>query len=136
MIKYTQRIYKIKYEKFVELFDDRFKKIESVHSNLKYQSKLNLKLNLRGEINIEFPIIISIKKQGLITEINLLVKPLKVILISFFTALFVSVIFILTQKNVYSIIFGSIVWLIVYLMLKFQIELQLEKYFKNLRANC
>ena len=131
-MKYTKKIAKPDYYELIDLFDDRFEKVEIKTSHLKYRTVIRLKINLRFEMNVNFHSYLTLIKDGVLTKVKITINNKKIILGSILMFSFTTIFIYLIHPTLSSLLFGVISGLIVYFMTKNQVERGLKNYLRNL----
>lgn len=131
-MKYIQKVAKPDYYALIDLFDDRFEKVEIKTSHFKYRTVIRLKINLRFEMNINFHAYFTLIKDGVLTKVKITINGTKIILLSLLMFGFIAVITYLIHPSFFSLLFGLISGLLVYFMIKIQVQRELKKYLRNL----
>jgi len=132
IMKYTKKIAKPDYYELIDLFDDRFEKVEIKTSHLKYRTVIRLKINLRFEMNVNFHSYLTLIKDGVLTKVKITINNKKIILGSILMFSFTTIFIYLIHPTLSSLLFGVISGLIVYFMTKNQVERGLKNYLRNL----
>lgn len=131
-MKYIQEIINPSYSELVELFDQRFERAINNQSEFGYKTMLRLKVNLKAETTIDFPMQLIVKEKGKKTHIVSNVSLVKIYVLSFIIFGLISVIRYYIQPDLYALIFGVISGLITYVLARRQVKKELEKYFSDL----
>ena len=137
-MKYVRKVSKPEYLQLVEFLDQRFGKLEIKESRaslLEYKTTIRLKMHLKVEMNINFSAQIALKKEASLTKIEISVSQSKIIFACILMIGVITTISYLINPGFLNLIYGLISGFIVYLLLTTQVNIELEKYLKNLLRN-
>lgn len=131
-MNYKRKVARPEYFKLVDLFDQQFEKVEIQSTSLTYETILRLKIDLRFEMNINFPAKIFLLKDGILSNIKISINSGKIIFGSIFMFGLTTSISYIIHPSLYANLFGLFSGLFVYFMAKKQVEKELEEYLKKL----
>lgn len=124
------------YQELNDRFRNCFERIDganTIDSTEIYKTILKLKLEIRGEINVDFPANIRLTQMGRATKLSIKINPIKIIVMSvIFASLLGSVFYFVYSSIIIAFIFGLVTGFFSFLMMRRAVYKSLEEYSQNL----